>query len=143
MDVPDRNLSDALNISVVAGLQTLDGSGNAAVKISCTGIYSCTDTNLDMARAPWWDHTLRTCSRDYKPSGGVSSKSNPTQRFLESHDLMPVVSINACGPKAIQWRAGVQGGIQLQNIVVVVALGRVALGSWQPHLTHMPSPPPA
>ena len=43
---------------------------------------------------------------------------------------------------AIQWRAGVQDGIKLQNIVVV-ALERVAQGSWQPHLMYRPSPPAA
>jgi len=37
------------------------------------------------------------------------------------------------------WRAGVQGGIQLENIVVV-GIERVALGSWQPHLMYRPPP---
>jgi len=45
-------------------------------------------------------------------------------------------------PDAVEWRAGVRGGIQLQNIVVV-ALKPVALGSWQPHLMYRTSPSPA
>lgn len=86
---------------------------------------------------PWTDQ-IRTLDWREPPNKITRCKlatesAKRLEKFLQRCHSTPV------DPDAIMWRAGVQGGIQLQNIVVV-ALERVALGSWQPHLMYRPSP---
>ncbi|KAF9650886.1 hypothetical protein BDM02DRAFT_3111456 [Thelephora ganbajun] len=106
-----------------------------------TVLHGCSSTislHIEWPGYRSWTDQIRTLDWPEPPNKITRCKlateaAKRLEKFLQRSKSMPV------DPDAMQWRAGVQGGIQLQNIVVV-AFERVALGSWEPHLMYRQSP---
>lgn len=127
--------------SFISAMDALDERLDGLVRGEETVFHGC--SSAVSLRIEWpgykpWTDQIRTLDWREPPNKITRSKllteiAKRLEKFLQRCHSTPV------SPDAQVWRAGVQGGIQLDNIAVV-ALERVALGSWQPHLMYRPSP---